>query len=179
MPEDAIVEVEDAVEDEAPRVESCRTVEVQLIVDEGGQQVVRARHGMNVTGEVQVDTLGRDDLGTPSTGATAFCTTDRTEGRLTQRTRRPHPESTRGLRQPDHAGRLAFTSRRGSECRHEHEPAAERLVSKRRLWGDFRRAWTPMEKLRRRHTDVGGYLFKCAHPAGLCGYSLGSGTCTG
>ncbi len=82
----AVVDVEHATPGHVARVEARRAAEVQVVVDHGGQQVVRSGDRVEVAGEMEVDPLHRHDLAVAAAGGPSL-----------DPERRPH----RGLAQVD------------------------------------------------------------------------------
>ena len=99
---------------------------VQRVVDQRRQQVVRARDGVEVAVEVQVDVHHRQHFGSAAAGAAALHAEDRPEARLAQRRRAVHADFREALDQADGGGGLALACRRGRDRRDEHELAAIR-----------------------------------------------------
>ena len=85
----AVVEVDDPLPGDGPRVDAERVAVVHVVVDQRGEQVVRGRDGGEVTGEVQVDVGHRHDLGVAAAGRAALHAEHRTHRRLAQA--RPSP----------------------------------------------------------------------------------------
>ena len=75
-----------------------RVAVMQVVVDHRGQQVVRARHGVDVAGEVQVDVVGRHHLRAAAARAAALHAEIGAERRLAQRRRRLDPVQRQALR---------------------------------------------------------------------------------
>src|SRR5215510_6432972 len=61
-----------------------RIAPVDVVVDHGSEQVVRRRDRVEVTGEVEVDVLHRNDLSIAAAGRAALHTERRPEARLAQ-----------------------------------------------------------------------------------------------
>ena len=70
--ERAIVHVEHALPADAALVDAKRIAPIDMIVDQRREQVVGARDGVEVAGEVQVDVFHRHDLGVAAARRAAF-----------------------------------------------------------------------------------------------------------
>src|SRR5205807_6317468 len=81
-PRGAVVHVDGTGPGDAARVETERVAVMQVGVEQGGQQVVRARDGVEVAREVQVDVLHRDDLRVAASRRTPLHAEHRSQGRL-------------------------------------------------------------------------------------------------
>ena len=57
---------------------------VDVVINEGRQQIVGNTDGMKVTSEVEVDILHRHNLSVPTASSSALDTKDRSERRLPQ-----------------------------------------------------------------------------------------------
>ena len=105
----------------------ARAVEMEPVVDHGGQQVVGRRHGVDVAGEMEVDVLAGNDLGLAAARGAALHPEDRAEGGLAQGDHGLFPQEGQGVGQADGRRRFAFAGRRGGHGRHQDE-LARRLV---------------------------------------------------
>ena len=83
---------------------------VEMVVDHGGQEVVRRGHRVEVPGQMQVEVLERDDLAVAAAGRATLDTEGRPHGGLTDGDRRllaqagerlPEPDGRRGLPLPE------------------------------------------------------------------------------
>ena len=107
----AVVDVDDAAPGDRHRVE-LRLVAVQLVrVDEGREQVVGGRDGVDVAGEVEVQVLHRHDLRPAAAGRAALDAEDGPERRLAQGEHRLLADHAEALRQRDGGRRLALAGR--------------------------------------------------------------------
>ena len=68
----AIVHVEHAPPRHPPRIDIECIVPVHVVIDQGGQQVMRRADGVEITGEVQIDVRHWHDLGVAPAGRSAF-----------------------------------------------------------------------------------------------------------
>jgi hypothetical protein len=55
--QEAVVHVHPAADGDLAGIQLRRAGEVHLVVGEGGEQIVRGRHGVDIAGEVQVDPI--------------------------------------------------------------------------------------------------------------------------
>ena len=90
---------------------SCVAV-VDVVVDEGGQQVVGRADGVDVAGEVEVEVLHRDDLGVAAARRAALDAEDRAQGWLADAGDHLLADVAQGLGQADGGDRLALAQRR-------------------------------------------------------------------
>ena len=72
FPQRAVVHVQHATPCDTTRVYSQRIAPIDVIVDQGGEKVVRRRDGVEVAGEMQIDVLHRHHLRIAAAGCTAF-----------------------------------------------------------------------------------------------------------
>ena len=96
---------------------------LDMIVQHGGQQVVRGADGVEVTGEMQVDIFHRDHLGISAAGGAAFDAEHRAEARLTQRDGDVLADAAQAVRQADGRRGLALAGGGGRDRRHQHQLA--------------------------------------------------------
>ena len=66
VPQRAVVHVDHAAPQHAPRIDAEPIAEVDVVVEQRRQQVVGRGDGVKVAGEVQIDPLPRHDLAAPS-----------------------------------------------------------------------------------------------------------------
>ena len=110
----AVVHVEAAPPGDRERVDAEHVAVQDVRVDQGREQVVRGRDGVEVAGEVQVQVLHRHDLRVAAPCRAALDAEDRPEGRLAQAEHGVPPEDAETLRQR-HRGRRLPLARRESE----------------------------------------------------------------
>ena len=91
----------------------------QVIVKEGGQQVVTGSHRMGIPGQMKVDILHRKDLSTPPTRTASLHPKYRTERGLPERKRGAMPKSREPHGQAYRRRRLSLSQRRGIDRRDE------------------------------------------------------------
>ena len=124
-----VVHVHAAPPRDAPRVDAEGVALLDVVVEHGGEQVVRRADGVKVAGEVQVDVLHRHDLRVAAAGRAALAPEHRAERRLAQRDGRVLPNAAQRVGQTDGRGRLALAGGRGRDGRDEDQFA----LSARRL----------------------------------------------
>ncbi len=107
----AVVHVHAAPPRDRERVDAELVAVQDVRVDQRGEQVVRRRDGVQVTGEVEVQVLHRDDLRVAAAGGSALDAEHRPERRLAQREHGLAPELPETLRQRHRRRRLALTRR--------------------------------------------------------------------
>src|SRR3990172_4448961 len=71
-PERAVVHVEDAPPESAARIDPEGVSEIQMVVEDGGKKVVGGGNGVEVPGEVQVDSVHRVNLAVAAAGRAPF-----------------------------------------------------------------------------------------------------------
>ena len=111
----AVVDVEHAPPGDVVRVDVGRVALVEVVVQHRGEQVVRRRDRVEVTGEVQVEDLHRYDLAVAAARGAALDPEGRAHGRLADRDRGPLADVRERLAEPDRGGGLALTQRRGGD----------------------------------------------------------------
>ena len=124
-----VVHVHAAPPRDAPRVDAEGVALLDVVVEHGGEQVVRRADGVKVAGEVQVDVLHRHDLRVAAAGRAALAPEHRAERRLAQRDGRVLPDAAQRVGQTDRRGRLALAGGRGCDGRDKDQLA----LSARRL----------------------------------------------
>ena len=134
LPQGTVVEIDDAPDRDAPRVDVELVAEVHVVVQHRAREVVRERDRGEVPGEVEIDVLHRQHLSPAAAGCSALHPEHRAEARLTQREhrrrlaldRRPvllARKVSERIGKPDARRRLALTSRRRAHRGDEDEPA--------------------------------------------------------
>src|SRR5262249_9040136 len=63
-----VVHVENAPPSNAPRIDAERVAEINVLVDDRGQEIIGRGNGVEVAGEVQIDILHRHALGISAAG---------------------------------------------------------------------------------------------------------------
>lgn len=126
----AIVHVEHALPQHLCRRES-RLFEVELIVDERREQIVRGSDRVEVAREMQVDIDGWLHRAAPAARSSALASEHRPHGWLPQRERGAPAELRETLRQSDRRHGLSLARRRRRDGRHEDEFAARRSARQR------------------------------------------------
>ena len=88
---------------------------LDVVVDQGGHQVVGDADGVEVTGEVEIDVLHGDDLRPAAAGSAALNAENGTEGRLPQGDGGLFADLAKTVSQTDGGGGLALTGGRGGD----------------------------------------------------------------
>src|SRR5690606_32224354 len=101
VPEGTVVDVEDPRPRHAPGREARGATEVDVVVDERGQQVVRRGDRVQVAREVQVDVVGRLHLRPAAARAPALDPEHGTQRRLPQADGGPHAQAPQTVGQAD------------------------------------------------------------------------------
>jgi len=68
----AIVHVHDPAPNDTPAVDAKRVAPIDVIVDEGREQIVGGGDSVEIAGEMEVYILHRNDLGVTAAGGAAF-----------------------------------------------------------------------------------------------------------
>ena len=118
-----VVHVDDPLPGDRARVDAERVAVVDVVVDQGGQQVVGRRDRREVAGEVEVDVGHRHHLGVAAPGGAALHPEHRPHAGLAQRRRRPDADVAQPVGEADHRGGLALTGRGRRDGRDQHQPA--------------------------------------------------------
>ena len=108
----AVVHVQHAAPGDAALVDAERVAPVDVVVDQRGEQVVRAGDGVEVAGEVEVDVLHRHDLGIAAAGRAALDAEAGAERGLAQAAHGLLADAVEAVAEADRGRRLAFAGRR-------------------------------------------------------------------
>src|SRR6185436_291899 len=115
--ERAIVDVEHALPGDAALVDAKGIAPVDMIVDQRRQQIVGARYGVKVAGEVQVDIFHRHNLGVAAARRAAFAAEAGAERRFTKCDDGALADAVQAVAEADRSRRLAFAGRRWADGR--------------------------------------------------------------
>ena len=96
---------------------------MEVVVDDGGEQIVSGGDSVEVAREMEVDGFRRLHGATSAAGGTTFATEDGSHGRLTQGEGDALADLFEALGQADGDGGLAFAGRRGGDGGDEDEAA--------------------------------------------------------
>ena len=80
----AVVHIDHATPQHTFRIDVQLVALVDMVIEHGGEQVIRRTDGVKVAGEVQVDVFHRQNLGIAAACRAAFNTKHRTQRRLAQ-----------------------------------------------------------------------------------------------
>ena len=108
MPKSAIVHIDSARPENVVDIDAEPVVVMNVRIDHRSEQVMRRRHGVEVTIEVQVDQFTGDHLRLAAAGSSAFEPENRSEGRLPQGDAGVAPYPVESLSQSDGDHRLPF-----------------------------------------------------------------------
>ena len=108
MPQAAVVHVEHAAPHRPANVETELVTEIDVVVDERSEQVVRDADGVEVAREMEVDVLHRRDLRVAAAGAAAFDAETRAERRLAHADHGLLADGVQRVAEADGGRRLAF-----------------------------------------------------------------------
>ena len=128
-PEGPVVHVHDPFPGHGAAVEVEGSVlALQVVVDEGGQEVVGLFDGGEVPSEMEVDVLHGEQLGVAAARGAALDAEDRAQGRLAQHDHGFFADAVQAVGQANGNRGLAFTGRGGRDGRDEDELAVFVLV---------------------------------------------------
>ncbi len=96
---------------------------MEVVVDQGREQVVRCRDGMDVADQVRVDGLHRRHLGVTAARGPAFDAKTGAKRGFAQAGERAHPDPPQSIGKPDGGGRLALAGGRQVDSGDEDEAA--------------------------------------------------------
>ena len=170
----AVIEVEHAFPDDAAHVDVERVALLDVVVDDGREQVVRRRDGVEVAREVQVDVLHRYDLRVAASGSTALEAKARAERRLTQCDGDLPSLAREGVREADARRRLALARRRRVDGRDEDELAVRTILhALPRLRRDLCLVFAVELELIVCDAELGRNFPDGAHRCFLCDFNIG------
>ena len=135
----AVVDVEHPLPGDAADVDVELVAVVHVVVDQGGEQVVRGGDRREVAGEVQVDVGHRHDLAVAAAGRAALHAEHRAHRRLAQAGDRPVPQPVQRVGEPDRGRGLALAGR-GRATSRSPGPAG-RAAGRRARPGSSGRPW--------------------------------------
>ena len=92
-----------------------------VVVEHGGEQIVRRADGVEIARKVQVDILHGNDLRVAAACRAALHAEHGTERRFAERDDDVFADAAHSVRKTDGRGRLALACGRGRDRRHEHE----------------------------------------------------------
>ena len=119
----AVVHVQHPPPGDAALIDIQRISPIDVIVDQGGEQIVRRGDGVEIAGEMQVDVFHRHDLGVAAARRAALHAEGRPERRLAQTQHRLLADMVERVRQADRRRRLAFARRSGRDRRDQNQLA--------------------------------------------------------
>ena len=119
----AVVHVHAALPDDLLDVDAQGVALLDVVVQQGGQQVVGRADGVEIAGEVKVDVLHGDDLGIAAAGGSALDAEHRPQGRLPQGGYGVFADFAQAVRQAHGGGGLAFAGGGGGDGGDEDELA--------------------------------------------------------
>ncbi len=115
----AIVHIHDSPPRNAPRVEFEFVAPVNVVVDQGGEQIVRRGDGVEIAGEVQVDIFHRRNLGPTAARRSAFHAKAGSETGFAQTDDSAFANPIQSITQADRSGGLTLA--RGRRCHRRHQ----------------------------------------------------------
>ena len=161
-----VVHVDGAGPRDAARVEAEAVAVVEVGVEHRGEEVVRARDGMEVAREVQIDVLHRDHLRVAAAARASLHAEHRPERRLAHAEGRMLPELPERLGHAHRHGGLPLARGRGVDARDEDQ-APLRLAARQRLQEHFRFVLAVQLDFVLLEAELGGDVGERAQPRGL------------
>ena len=119
----AVVHIHAAFKEDAARVDAQLVALLQMVVQNGAQQVVGRGDGVHVAGEVQIDVLHRDHLRIAAAGSAALDAEYRAQRWLAQGDDGVFADLLHRLAKTDGRGGLALTGRGGVDGGDQHQLA--------------------------------------------------------
>ena len=115
MAQGAVVDVQDARPGDRPLIDAQSIAVVEVVVDEGRQQVVGGGDGVEISRQVQIHALGRNDAGPAGTAGAALDTERGAHGGLAQSEYGAPPAQSEALSEADRGRGLALSGGRGGD----------------------------------------------------------------
>ena len=127
----AVVHVHHPLPCDSPHIEAQLVTVVNVVVDQGREQVVREPDGAEIAGEVQIDVFHRHDLGEAAAGRAALHAENGPEARFAQADDGFLADLVQRVAEA-HGGRgLALAGGRGTQRRHEDQLAVGLVLEAR------------------------------------------------
>ena len=118
-----VVHVHDPTPSHTTRVDAQLIAPINMVVDQGRQQIMGRGDGVEIAGKVQVDVFHRHDLRITATRRPALHAKARPQGRLAQADHRLLADAVETIAQAHRRRRLAFARRRGVDGGDENQLA--------------------------------------------------------
>ena len=131
VPEGSVVHVEDTPPEDPPRVDLEPVAVVDVVVEEGREEVVGRGHRVKVAREVEVHVVGRDEARAAAAGRPSLHPERRAEGGLAEGDTGLLAEAGQPLREADGRRRLSLAGVGRRDRRDEDEASPLRLGSRR------------------------------------------------
>ena len=116
-----VVHINNALPGDVAHVDVQSVALLDVVVDQGGHQVVGDADGVEVAGEVQVDVLHGDDLSVAAAGSAALHAEHGAQGGLTQADDGLLAHLVQSVGQTHGSGGLALASGGGADGGHQHQ----------------------------------------------------------
>ena len=159
-----VVHVHDAAPGDAALVDAELVAPVEVVVDEGGEQVVGGADGVEIAGEVEVDVLHRHDLGVAAAGRPALHAEAGAEAGLAQADHGLLADAVEAVAEADGRGGLALARRRRRDGGDQDELAVGPfLQAVDEIEGDLRLARAVAVEVLFLDADPGGHLLDRQH----------------
>jgi hypothetical protein len=118
-----VVHIEHPPPGDAACIDPERVAVIDVIVDHGGEQIVRRSDGVKIAGEVQIDVLHRHDLCITAAGGATFHAERRAKRRFADAQHRLLADMVERVGKPNCRRRLALARRRRVDRAHQDELA--------------------------------------------------------
>ena len=128
-----VVHVQHPAPDNAPGVDVQGISPVDMVVQQGRQQVVGGGDGVEIPGEVEVDRLHRRRLGPAAAGGPALDAEHRAQGRLAKGDDGPATDPVQGIAQTYGGGGLPLPRRRRIDRGDQHQPSVRAIGQGRQV----------------------------------------------
>ena len=134
----AVVHVHDPLPGNGAGVQPQRPLlGLQVVVDQGGQEVVGFLDGREVARKMEVDVFHGDHLGMTAAGGSAFDSEHRTQGRFPQGRCASQADVGQSVREAYADRGLAFSRRGGGNGRNQHQVRVFFAIGAKQLQGKF------------------------------------------
>ena len=169
----AVVHIDHATPQHAFRIDVQLVALIDMVVEHGGEQVIRRTNGVEVAREVQIDVFHRQHLGIAAACRAAFNTKHRTQRRFAQGDNRIFTDVAQCIRQTD--GYSGFTLTRRSRINGGNQNQTALFFRQLECFGriDFGFVMTIGLDVVNVQTQLGGNFTNRAHGGRLGNFSIG------
>ena len=121
IPKGTVIHVEDSLPHDPLGIDPAQISLLQMIVEHRGEKIVRTGDRVEVTGEVQVQILHRDNLGISAACGASLDSEAGPETRLAERDDSLLPKQVQCVAETDRGRRLSLSGRRRIDGRHQNK----------------------------------------------------------